>query len=208
MRMVIEGRAMGREFDEAAAIAEINRRRARNRRDEPRASYGIGSAWYCYRCDVGCDERARRGLEALGYEVWVPMLQKIVKHARKLQEVSRPLFPRHGFVRVDPNEQGFGLVLRCRGVESLISMTGTPSRVPDAAIDELRARAGIGAFDYRKQKGGPRRGAMVTISGEGPFRGWVAEVIQEADDTRRVGVLLKLFNAVRVTKISLDNLRE
>ncbi len=207
MRLEIQGQAMGRELDEAAAIAEINRRRARERWAlAPRASYGAGSSWYCYRADVGCDERARKGLEAIGYTTWVPVMLKTIKHARKLVEVTRPLFPRHGFVRIDPNTQGFGLVLRCRGVESLISMTGTPSRLPDAAIDDLRARASIGAFDFRKR--GPRRGEMVTIGGEGPFRGWVAEVVQEADDTRRVGILLKLFNAVRVTKISLDDLRE
>lgn len=203
MRML----AMGREDEDAARIAWINRRRERSQ--EPRASYGIGAAWYCYRCDVGCDERAWRGLTAIGYDCWVPKMQVTVRHARKVEEVERPLFPRHGFIRVDPNRQGFGLVLRCRGVESVLGITGTPSSIPEAVIHSLMGRAGVGAFDYRdKPATGPKVGERVEIAGDGPFRDWVVKVAEEMDDDRRVGILLKLFNSYRVIKISLDDLRE
>lgn len=205
MRML----AMGREFEDATRIAWINRRRRMMVTMEPRASYGIGAAWYCYRCDVGCDERARKGLEAIGYTVWVPMMLKTIQVSRKVVEVERPLFSRHGFVQVDPNRQGFGLVLRCRGVESVLGIAEIPSRIPDAVIDDLRARAGVGAFDYRiKPVTGPKVGDNVKIGGDGPFRGWVVQVVEELDDDRRVGILMNLFNAGRVTKISLDELRE
>lgn len=198
------------EFDEASAVAWINRRRARERStEEPRASYGIGAAWFCYRTDIGCDERARKGLDGIGYTVWVPMMLKTVRHARKSVTVERPLFGRHGFVRIDPNRQGFGLALRCRGVESVLGIANTPSPIPEGVLNDLRARMGVGAFDFRiKPATGPRVGDRVEIGGDGPFRGWVAEVVQELDDDRRVGILLKLFNSDRIVKIGLDNLRE
>lgn len=199
---------MGREDEDAARIAWINRRRRRDT-EEPRASYGIGAAWYCYRCDVGCDERAWRGLTAVGYDCWVPKMLKTIQVSRKAVEVERPLFSRHGFVRIDPNRQGFGLVLRCRGVESVLGIADIPSRIPDAVIDDLRARAGVGAFDYRiKPATGPKVGDKVEIAGDGPFRGWVCEVAEELDDDRRVGLLIKLFNSERIVKIGLDALRE
>lgn len=204
MRML----TMGREDEDAARIAWINRRRRRDT-EEPRASYGIGAAWYCYRCDVGCDERARKGLEAIGYEVYVPLMQVTVRHARKVMDVERPLFSRHGFVRIDPNRQGFGLALRCRGVESVIGIAGTPSSVREEVLGDLMARAGVGAFNFRiRPATGPKVGDLVEIGGDGPFRGWVCEVAEELDDDRRVGLLMKLFNSYRVTKISLDELRE
>lgn len=200
--------AMAGEWDDAARIAWINRRRRRDT-EEPRASYGIGAAWYCYRCDVGCDERARKGLGSLGYDVWVPMMLKTIMVSRKAVEVERPLFGRHGFIRIDPNRQGFGLVLRTRGVESVLGIAGTPSSIPDVIISDLRARMGVGAFDYRlKPATGPKVGDKVEIGGDGPFRGWIVEVVEELDDDRRVGILMKLFNSDRVTKISLDELRE
>ena len=196
------------EFSETNALTWINRKRRRDT-GELRAIYGLGAAWYCYRSDIGCDERARWNLEALGYDVWVPMMQVTVKHARQVQEVERPLFPRHGFVRVDPTRQGFGLVLRCRGVESMLGITGTPSSIPEEVITDLKARMGFGAFDYRiRPATGPKIGDRVEIGGDGPFRGWVAEVAEELDDDRRVGLLLRLFNSQRVVKILLDELRE
>jgi transcription antitermination factor NusG len=202
--------AVAGEFDEASALEWINRRRAQSRpASEPAMSYGVGSAWFCYRTDPGCDQRAALGLELIGYKVWSPQMVKTVKKGRKAVEVERPLFSRHGFVRVDPNRQGFGPVLRCRFVDSVLGVADTPSRVPDAVIDDLRARAGVGAFDFRiKPATGPKVGERVEIGGDGPFRGWVAEVVQELDDDRRVGILMKLFNSYRVVKISLDELRE
>lgn len=200
---------MGRDDEDAARIAWINRRRRMMVTQEPRASYGIGAAWFCYRCDVGCDERARKGLGSLGYDVWAPMMLKTIQVNRKAVEVERPLFGRHGFIRIDPNRQGFGLVLRTRGVESVIGVTGTPSSIPDEIISDLRARAGVGAFDFRpKPATGPKVGDKVEIAGDGPFRGWVCEVAEELDDDRRVGLLIKLFNSDRIVKIGLDALRE
>lgn len=200
---------MGQEFNAASALAWINHRRAQNRAGEPLASYGVGSAWYCYRTEPNCDQRAALGLEMAGYKVWSPQMLKAIRRGRKTIEVERPLFSRHGFVRIDPNRQGFGRALRCRFVDSVLGSTETPSRIPDAVIDDLRARMGIGAFDFRpKPQTGPRRGERVEIGGDGPFCGWVAEVAEEMDDNRRVGLLMKLFNSRRIVKILLDDLRE
>ena len=46
---------------------------------------------------------AKQHLLGQGYKVYLPQFKKIRRHARKVEEVLSPLFPRYIFVGMDSN---------------------------------------------------------------------------------------------------------
>ena len=50
----------------------------------------------------GLETRALTNLKRQEYNVWLPLYRKKRRHARKLEKVLRPLFPRYLFINFDP----------------------------------------------------------------------------------------------------------
>lgn len=164
---------------------------------ENRTSAPLTSIWVVAKTRVWCEERTIKDIR--GIETYLPRQTKTVKHARRVSDVTRPLFDRHFFARiVRPGD--FSAVRHHRDV------VGVLGRVSDIEVGHIRAAEGVGAFDYRRgAPTGPKLGERVEIA-EGPFRGWICEVAEEADDKRRVGLLLKILGAERVIHLPIDEL--
>jgi transcriptional antiterminator RfaH len=152
-----------------------------------------GRAWHVVRTNVNCEQRARQGIQALGFEVYMPVEQKWIRHMRKRQRVERPLFGRYLFVRFDAACEHWYPIRFTHGVESIL--TGdrhVPARVPDSWIEEFRRGEQAGIFDRTREGTAFGKGDKVTVE-DGPFAGLVGEVMR-ADGKQRVEILLTFLH--------------
>jgi len=84
---------------------------------------------------------AQQHLLDQGFEVYVSRFKKLRKHARKVDEVLVPLFPRYIFVGIDLNTAPWRSINGTRGVSYLMmSDDRNPSRVPLGVIDNLKSQ--------------------------------------------------------------------
>jgi len=84
---------------------------------------------------------AKQHLIHQGYQVYLPRFRKIRRHARKVEEVLMPLFPRYLFVGMDLERDRWRSVNSTRGVAYLLMHQDfVPARVPAHVIADLRAQ--------------------------------------------------------------------
>ena len=60
--------------------------------------------WYVVATKLRLETLAKKHLENQGYEVFLPRISQIRKHARKIEKVLKPLFPGYLFIRFNPKE--------------------------------------------------------------------------------------------------------
>ena len=54
--------------------------------------------WIVAHCHANAEFKAEAHLKRLGFEVYLPKHKKTRRHARRLEAVIRPLFPRYLFI--------------------------------------------------------------------------------------------------------------
>ncbi len=158
--------------------------------------------WYVVHCRANSERRAETNLLRQEYEVWLPMYHKTRRHARRVENVLRPLFPRYLFVRLDLSSEPWRPILSTFGVHTIVSGAEGPLPIGDEIVAGLRARAGEdGNFEIARSAIKP--GDQVRVQG-GPMAD--LEGIFEAEiDSDRVLILLKLMGReVRVSVSGTD----
>ena len=99
-----------------------------------------GQRWYVVHTRAHYEEIAWRNLSQQGFTAYLPRYEKRRRHARRVDWVRAPLFPRYLFVRVNLEEVGLSALNWMPGVESLVSFGGLPAVVPGGAIEVIRDR--------------------------------------------------------------------
>ena len=155
------------------------------------------SQWYVVHCRVSSEQRAEINLRRQDYEVWLPMYHKTRRHARRVETVLRPLFPRYLFVRLDLSSQSWRPILSTFGVHNIIADGDGPLAIGDDPIAALRKRADSeGVFEIARSAFKP--GEEVRVQG-GPMAN-LEGIFQAELDSDRVLILLKLMGReVRVS---------
>lgn len=84
---------------------------------------------------------AQQNLLAMGYEVYAPRFKKMRRHARKVEEILAPLFPRYIFVGMNMAYAQWRSVNGVRGISHLLMSNDlNPAQVPCRVIDELKCQ--------------------------------------------------------------------
>ena len=96
--------------------------------------------WFVVQTQVNAEARAARNLLRQGFEIYLPCYLKRRCHARKIDEVAAPLFPRYIFVRIDMATQRWRSVQSTFGVAGLVLNGAEPAPVPTQVLRSLRAR--------------------------------------------------------------------
>jgi len=132
---------------------------------------------------------AKQSLLNMGYEVYAPRFAKIRRHARKVEEILAPLFPRYIFVGMDLEFAQWRSVNGARGVSHLLMSNGLkPAQVPCKVVDELKHQeiseeiVSVASLELFS------RGDKVRIC-DGAFRDQVA-TFSTLDNMSRVHILL------------------
>jgi len=148
--------------------------------------------WYVVNTNPREDAIAMAKLKNEGLEVYQPMMQKIVYHARKktLKKVS--LFPNYFFVRVDDSEVELFKVKWCRGVRRMLIDNNCPTPIDTQFIELLKNieadNEGVIKKPVEYEKGEPVRvmtGPMKDVIGI--FESWDS-------DEGRVRILVEIVN--------------
>jgi transcription elongation factor/antiterminator RfaH len=151
--------------------------------------------WYVARTLPQRELQAASQLKNQNFRAFVPRYWKNRRHARKLETISAPLFPRYLFVVVDRSVDRWRSINGTLGVERLLMQGGEPLPVPCGVVEGLIAVAdclGNVQFDAHLKEG---QRVKVTA---GVFAEFVGE-LERLDDNGRVRVLLEIMGGkVRV----------
>ena len=138
---------------------------------------------------------AIENLQRQGFRTYCPMARRRIRHARREQDVLRPLFPGYVFTQVDTTLQRWRSIVSTFGVRSLVSFGDRLSFLQDDFIQALMFREVDGAIVRPTTPYAV--GQQVRVSG-GPFDGIVATIIELNEKDRLVVLLNLLKRPVRV----------
>jgi len=152
--------------------------------------------WYAVYTRSHTEQQAAIQLGNQGFNVYLPRYRKSLRHARRIEEVLRPLFSRYLFVELDLDAQAWWSVNGTRGVVRLVTFGDTPSAVPESVMEDLRAReTEDGSILLARPD--MKQGDRVQII-DGPFAETVALFDHMTDDRRAMLLLDLLGQTVRV----------
>jgi transcriptional antiterminator RfaH len=129
---------------------------------------------------------------------YCPMIRKRRSHARRIEEVLRPLFPGYLFVQANADLKRWHPLQSTHGVRAVVRTGDDPSFIADAFIAGLRMREVNGAIV--RPPSPYQVGQAVRIAG-GPFDGFIATIL-DLDEKDRMLVLLDVLH--RGIKIRLN----
>ena len=160
------------------------------------------SSWLVVTSHPSREAYATENLVRQGFEVYYPRIMKRIKHARRVVDAPRPLFPSYLFVSHSPETHRWRTLLSTYGVRSVVRQGETPSIIGDAFIRSLRAREVEGILRQPEQPFSV--GQEVKIQG-GALDGLVGKIL-ELREKDRIVVLLNILNQQSKVFLSAEGL--
>lgn len=145
--------------------------------------------WHAVRTLPQREKLAVQQLTNQDYRVFLPMHLKTRRHARKVETITAPLFPRYLFAVLDRTKDRWRSINGTVGVERLLTSGGEPQAVPRGLIESLilaTSEDGAVRFDF-----GLREGQSVKVIA-GPFADLIGR-LECLNGNDRVNVLLELL---------------
>ena len=96
--------------------------------------------WYVAQTQPHGESKAVAHLARQGFEVYLPRYLKRRRHARKIETVSAPLFPRYVFIMIDMAAQRWRSINSTTGISRLVCNGEAPAVVADGVVEGLRRR--------------------------------------------------------------------
>ena len=158
--------------------------------------------WFAVHTHPQGEIKAAHHLERQGFEVYLPRYMKKRSHARRIDWVPSPLFPRYLFVGMDLGKERWLAVSSTVGVSHLVCFGTRPIPVPSEIIEMLRGNEDHkGIFSFR-QKAPFTLGDKVEIM-SGAFSEAVG-IFENLDAQGRVTLLLNIMGRQTKVKTSLE----
>ena len=159
-------------------------------------------AWYAVYTKAQEEVWAQNNLEERGLEAYLPRYRKRRFHARRLDYVAAPLFPRYLFVHADLAAGQRPRIVTAPGVSYLVSFGDRAAALADPVIAEIRDREGADGLIRLGSEEGFRQGEKVRVR-DGAFCERIGIFDSMADD-RRVFILLDLMGRQVRVKVASD----
>lgn len=163
-----------------------------------RGTVPLSGLWYVVNTQARRESVASDNLRRQGYEVFLPVLSKTVRHARSVRLALEAYFPGYLFVRLDMASQRWRPIESSVGVLRLIKAGTRPTPAPVGLVESLIERSGPEGL-LRLEPEELQPGQVVRIT-KGPFADSLA-VVDRASGAERVRVLLTLLG--QATAVSL-----
>lgn len=155
--------------------------------------------WYVVNTRPRAEAQAHWNLERQGFAAYLPRYRKTRRHARRVERVVTPLFPRYLFVNADLDRDRWRCLHSTVGVSRLLCHGELPTPVPDAVIAEIQSREDAFGMVNIGSAAGLRVGDRVRIL-DGAFADMIG-VFESISDEARVTILLDLLG--RQVKVGL-----
>jgi transcriptional antiterminator RfaH len=145
--------------------------------------------WYAVRSQPRKEAIAALHLRRQGFQAFLPLIEKVVRHPTRTATTAIPFFPSYLFVALSLGHDSWRSVNGTIGVQRLISFGDQPTPAPDGLIEQLSSNAsetGLIRFDEAFAPG-----AKVRIIG-GPFNGLLGTFLK-VTDSERVSILMTML---------------
>ncbi len=148
--------------------------------------------WYVAYTQASKEVVAYQNLIEQGFDAYLPRFKKIRRHARRVDEVLTPLFPRYIFVGMNLDNEQWRSVNGTRGVSHVLC-TGenSPTRIPARIINAFKSQEISDGIVPVTSLSVFEEGDKVRVL-EGAFKDQVA-VFEKLDDANRVRLLLNFL---------------
>lgn len=157
-------------------------------------------AWYVVQTQINAESKAARNLVRQGFEIYLPRYLKRRSHARKVEKIAAPLFPRYLFVRIDVATQRWRSIQSTFGVSRLVLNGCDPAPVAQQVLSLLRAREDESGYVRLDQRPKFALGEKVRV-----MAGVFADNLGLFDglaDRDRIAILLDLLG--RKVRVSIE----
>lgn len=161
-----------------------------------------GERWFVARSLPHKEMPASARLKAQGFQTFLPMRDRTIRHARRLLTVRRPVFPRYVFIRFDPQTARWRSINGTIGLERLLMRGDHPEPVVPGVVESMLAS--VDDEDRLQYQQPLRPGASVRLL-NGPFAEELG-VLDHLGPDCRVRVLLSFIGgrvSVEVDRSSL-----
>ena len=152
---------------------------------------GASIRWYVVQTHSRAEAKAAGHLSRQGFTVYLPRYSKRRRHARKVETVAAPLFPRYLFVAVDVVTQRWRAIRSTVGVAQLVCRGDEPATVCGEVVEELRSRENESGLVQLRVGPAFAAGDKIRIAG-GAFSDCLG-LVEGMNDDQRVAVLLDLL---------------
>ncbi len=156
------------------------------------------SRWYVAQTQPNAENKAVAHLGRQGFGTYLPRYLKRRRHARRVEIVSAPLFPRYLFVEIDTAIQRWRSIYSTLGISQLVGHGDVPTPVSDHVVSVLKSREDAEGFIKLDNRLALRVGDKIQVL-DGVFADCLG-LYEGMRDCDRVAILLDLLGRkVRVT---------
>jgi transcriptional antiterminator RfaH len=159
-----------------------------------------GKRWYVVQTRPQAEGKATTHLARQGFEIYFPRYLKRRRHARRIDMVAAPLFPRYLFVAIDVAVQRWRSVQSTIGVARLVCNGDRPAEVPDSIISNLRRGEDDRGFVRLEKAPAFKLGDKIRVL-DGVFSSCLG-LFEGMTDGERIAILLDMLG--RKVKVVLD----
>jgi transcriptional antiterminator RfaH len=159
-----------------------------------------GSRWYVVQTQPHAEAKATAHLGRQGFDTYLPRYLKRRRHARRIETVAAPLFPRYLFVAVDMAVQRWRVIQSTIGVSHLVSNGDSPAAVANGIINGLKAREDERGYVLLERRPQFVAGDKIRVL-DGVFSACLG-LFEGVADRERVAILLDLLG--RKVRVTLD----
>ncbi len=158
--------------------------------------------WFVAHTLPQAEQRAVLNLRRQGFKAYLPRYRKQRRHARRVDWILAPLFPRYVFIAMDPARPRWRSINGTFGVHCLVCRGDRPASVPDGVVQDNVTREdadGAVALDPGPLRKGDR---LRVLAGAFAERVGLFEQMAEAD---RVVMLLDLLGRQVPVRVPLGS---
>jgi len=160
--------------------------------------------WFVVQTRPKGEELALQHLERQGFKAYLPRHLKRRSHARKIDWISSPLFPRYLFVMIDVAAARWRAIRSTTGVSDLICQGNSPLAVFPGVVEEIIGRETDEGYVDMSRHPAFRKGDKVVVE-SGALCDQVG-LFESMADNDRVLILLNLLGRQVKTKVSIDDI--
>ena len=157
--------------------------------------------WFVAHTQPNAEARAVYNLEHQGFATYMPRYLKRRRHARRVDIVPVPVFPRYVFVAIDLSRQRWLSIRSTIGVSRLVCQGDAPLAVPCGVVEAPQSRHAEAGFVRLLPPPGLRAGDKVRVLGCA-FEEALG-LLEEVTDEQRVTILLDLLG--RKVRVTIDS---
>ena len=156
--------------------------------------------WYVAHTHPHAEAKATAHLSRQGFNIYFPRYIKRRRHARRIETVPAPLFPRYLFVAIDLNAQRWRSIFSTVGVSRLVCNGEDPSPVPVGIVEALKNREDANGFIKLDSRPRFHVGDKIRVL-DGAFSSCLG-LFEGMAERERIAILLDLLG--RKVRVILD----